>query len=186
VTYFRRISFWVAFACGWLLIASVLSVFATIALSLSFSGYQGVAMGVAIHAVSAAAGFAYARSQARQVDTRGFPVMTKSEASGLHAAANDPAALHGLIEAGADVERRDNWDCTPLFYAVLEGNLESLEALIRAGADVNAIAGEPGCTMLASTPMNLALQCRNLVDWAKYDPIVKCLEEAGASLGRAI
>ena len=100
---------------------------------------------------------------------------------GLHAVANDPFALRGLVAAGADVEARDDWDCTPIFYVILEGNLESLEVLIGAGADVNVVAGEPGCTILASPPLNLALQLRNLMDWSKYDPIVQRLELAGAS-----
>src|SRR5687768_2889725 len=80
----------------------------------------------------------------------------------LHAATENPVALRRLIEAGADIEQRDDLDCTPLFYAVLQGNLESLEVLIQAGANVNAVAGEPGCDILASPPLNLALQCRNL------------------------
>jgi ankyrin repeat protein len=103
----------------------------------------------------------------------------------LHAAVNDPVALRGLIAAGADVEARDDWDCTPLFHAVIAGNLESLDVLIQAGANVNAVAGEPGCTILASPPLNLAMQCRYLMDRVKYDPIVKRLEAAGASLGDA-
>lgn len=101
----------------------------------------------------------------------------------LCSAADDPEALRRLIASGADIEACDEWDCTPLFYAILEGNLDALEVLIQAGANVNAVAGEPGRTILASPPLNLAMQCAHLMDCEKYTPIVKRLEAAGATLG---
>jgi ankyrin repeat protein len=43
-----------------------------------------------------------------------------------------------LIERGADVEAKDKWGRTPLYYACLNDNLECAELLIDAGADVGA------------------------------------------------
>jgi hypothetical protein len=43
-----------------------------------------------------------------------------------------------LIEAGADVNAKDNNGSTPLFFCALKGHVEVARALIEAGADVNA------------------------------------------------
>ena len=43
-----------------------------------------------------------------------------------------------LIEAGADVNAKDNEGLTPLYMCALGGHLEVARALIEAGADVNA------------------------------------------------
>jgi hypothetical protein len=101
----------------------------------------------------------------------------------LHSAIDNPANLRRLVAAGGDIEARDDWDCTPLFHAVLAGNLESVQILIEAGADLNATAGEPGCTILASRPLTLAMELEYLMDHVRYGPIVKRLRAAGASLG---
>lgn len=103
-------------------------------------------------------------------------------ASDIFEVIDDAGALQQLIAAGVDVERRDDQNCTPLFYAVLAGNLISVRLLVEAGADVNAIAGEPGRTILAPTPLSLAMQCRQLMNHEKYDPIAQELVAAGASL----
>jgi len=58
----------------------------------------------------------------------------------LHEAArfNNPKVVCALLEAGADIEKRDDEGRTPLCLAALYGAKEALKALIGAGADVNA------------------------------------------------
>ena len=57
----------------------------------------------------------------------------------LHwAAAEDhPAALHTLIELGADVDERSSAGWSALLYAVRAGKADAVSALLEAGADVN-------------------------------------------------
>lgn len=43
-----------------------------------------------------------------------------------------------LIEAGADVNAKDNYGKTPLLWAAISGSLELAQVLISAGADVHA------------------------------------------------
>ena len=50
----------------------------------------------------------------------------------------NPEVIRVLIEAGADVNERGAFECTPLFSAIYNPNLEVMIALIEAGADVNA------------------------------------------------
>lgn len=77
--YLRTLSFWLSFAFGWFVVACILSVFVGFAGSHAFDGLQAVAIGVAVHLLSAAAGFSYARSRVRRVEPRGFPVVPKSD-----------------------------------------------------------------------------------------------------------
>lgn len=50
--------------------------------------------------------------------------------------------IDALVAGGASVDVRDNRGLTPLLYAARECNLEAMEALILAGADVQAVAEE--------------------------------------------
>jgi hypothetical protein len=75
----RRVSFWIAFACGWFITACVLSVLASLAGSDSLTGIPAVVTGIAIHALSALAGFSYARSMVRRPERKGFPVVPQSD-----------------------------------------------------------------------------------------------------------
>jgi ankyrin repeat protein len=43
-----------------------------------------------------------------------------------------------LLDAGADIEARENIDCSPLYYASQEGRLGAVRALLRRGAAVDA------------------------------------------------
>ena len=49
-----------------------------------------------------------------------------------------PEIIDLLVKGGADVDARDDKGATPLFSAVLFGNLANAERLVTAGADVNA------------------------------------------------
>ncbi|MBV9494080.1 MAG: ankyrin repeat domain-containing protein [Acidobacteria bacterium] len=56
----------------------------------------------------------------------------------LHLAAKHPDAVRLLLEHGADPNLRDTGDrATPLHYAAANGSLESVRALLDAGADVH-------------------------------------------------
>jgi hypothetical protein len=89
-------------------------------------------------------------------------------------------ALLSFLAAGGDADTLDpRWNCTIIFHAVFGGNLQSVEALIKAGANVNHPAQDPASDILAATPTALAVQCRLMMDHGKYDPIVKLLEERG-------
>ena len=53
------------------------------------------------------------------------------------AAENHPAAVHTLVELGADVNERSPAGWSSLLFAARAGNLEAVSALVEAGADVN-------------------------------------------------
>jgi len=66
--------------------------------------------------------------------------------SPLHFAAawaGDPAVISVLVDAGADIAARDEFDHTPLHRAAGEGDVAVVEALLRAGADVDAWTRHP-------------------------------------------
>ncbi len=42
-----------------------------------------------------------------------------------------------LLSAGADVDARDNHDCTPLIYAIVLRTVPVFQLLLQAGADIN-------------------------------------------------
>jgi ankyrin repeat protein len=104
------------------------------------------------------------------------PVYVLQSAIGL----SDVAAVRRLLKEGADLEHPDDDGCTPLFYAVLVGEPSVLRVLLEAGADPNAVAPEPGCTLLADTPLHLAEQCAFLMDKEKYERVVDMLRVYGA------
>ncbi|RSN32654.1 hypothetical protein DMC61_10660 [Amycolatopsis sp. WAC 04169] len=53
----------------------------------------------------------------------------------------DPNRVRQAVEAGADLETRDDRGRTPLLVAVTEDRLEVAEILVKAGADPNALDG---------------------------------------------
>ena len=71
---------------------------------------------------------------------------------------------------------------TLIFHAVIGAQLKVLELLINKGADVNYQISDNYFShdCLAENPLSLALQCRFLMDYEKYDPVVKILEKSGA------
>ena len=64
----------------------------------------------------------------------------------LHLAAsnNQSSAIQVLLDHGADIERRDRHDLTPLLRAMGSGALEAAETLVNRGADVTAEATYSG------------------------------------------
>ena len=66
--------------------------------------------------------------------------------------ANNEIIIKALVENGADVNVRDEYQCTPLHAVASEGSVKVAAALIAMGADVNAISN------LHSTPLhNIAI-----------------------------
>jgi len=63
---------------------------------------------------------------------------------------NDLTRLATLIRAGAGVNVRDAHGETPLMYAAAVGSLESMQALLAAGADVNARTDSKGTALIWS------------------------------------
>lgn len=61
--------------------------------------------------------------------------------TGLFAAASngDAAALEAALRAGGRVDARDGYDRTPLHVAAYAGRHDAMRALVRAGADPNAL-----------------------------------------------
>ena len=83
----------------------------------------------------------------------------------VKAGANDTAIQ--LVHGGADVNEAESNGTTPLHYAVYQGDLPLVEALIDAGADVNTV------NSYGSSPMS---EAATLGDYE----IMKALLEAGA------
>lgn len=83
----------------------------------------------------------------------------------LHVSGEDPSLVKLLIDAGADVNAKNEFEETPLFgIGVVH---ESLELLIKAGADVNVKD--------STAPLIHAV-------WRKNEDIVQTIINAGANL----
>ena len=76
-----------------------------------------------------------------------------------------PELLPLLIQAGANLDTRDNKDGTAVVYASIHGHLESAWILIEAGADVNVRKGR-------TTALGFALE-------HEHTEIVKLLLRSG-------
>ena len=61
--------------------------------------------------------------------------------------------IKDLINAGADVNKADNFGKTPLYTAYFNGKLEVIEVLLKAGADINKV-DEEGITPLYRASIN--------------------------------
>jgi ankyrin repeat protein len=68
-----------------------------------------------------------------------------------------------------------------LFFAILKGNHAMVQLMLEHGANPNYRADEPVASIYSPKPLDLARQARMLMDWEKYDAIVKLLEKFGAT-----
>jgi ankyrin repeat protein len=86
-----------------------------------------------------------------------------------------------LIENGIELNSRCDQGASALFGAILHGNLSIIRLMLGHGADPNLLADEPAATIYCEKPLDLARQASFLMDWEKYDSIVKLLESFGAT-----
>ncbi|PRP83032.1 hypothetical protein PROFUN_09887 [Planoprotostelium fungivorum] len=75
----------------------------------------------------------------------------------LHLAAgfgSHPSLIQGLLDRGADLEKRDSGGATPLFYACREGKADAALTLLHFGADSNTKNSRGTCAihMAVSSP----------------------------------
>jgi hypothetical protein len=56
-----------------------------------------------------------------------------------------------------------------------------VQLMLEHGANPNYRADEPVASIYSAKPLDLARQARMLMDWEKYDAIVKLLEKFGAT-----
>ncbi|GAB0493714.1 hypothetical protein MMPV_004999 [Pyropia vietnamensis] len=70
----------------------------------------------------------------------GPPTLLLADGHPLHswARVGDTVRLSALLAAGADVNARDEWDATPLYYASLCGHVPAVRALLDGGATCDA------------------------------------------------
>jgi len=94
---------------------------------------------------------------------------------------NDISEITDLLESGIDLNYRCDQGTSALFSAILEGNLSIIRLMLEHGADPNLVADEPAASIYTEKPLDLARQARFLMDWDKYDPIVKLLAAFGAT-----
>jgi ankyrin repeat protein len=85
---------------------------------------------------------------------------------------NNTQIVRMLLQAGATVTVRDGEGYTPLHYAVSKGNLEEVQLLLAAGADVNALNYKNH-----KTPLHEAIN-----ENPNAEEILSLLIEAGGSL----
>lgn len=86
------------------------------------------------------------------------------------AAKGDLAQIKFLLEADADVEQKSNKGYTPLYYAASENQKETIDMLLKAGADLNK-KGPSGLSITAEISFfhNLTMTCYLLEKGAKVD-----------------
>ena len=119
------------------------------------------------------------------------------------AAANHADVVEVLIDAGADIEARDNYSHSPLLVASQRGELRVVQMLVRAGAGV-CVTSDEGDTCISLAAVNghtetvRALLCMPEVDvnesdnWSctplhraafdNYSDVVRLLIDAGADV----
>ena len=85
-----------------------------------------------------------------------------------------------LVSGSHDLNTLCDQGASVIYGAILRGNLPMVQLLLEKGANPNLVAREPAASIYAERPLDLARQCRFLLDWDKYDPIVQLLKQFGA------
>jgi ankyrin repeat protein len=89
---------------------------------------------------------------------------------------SDAARLRAAIAAGADLSSLDQLGVTPLYYAITRGNIEIVEALLEAGADIEMPpdSADPSLTPLrfaeefwGLTEIGQLLRARGAKEWGQ-------------------
>ena len=86
-----------------------------------------------------------------------------------------------LVRSGLDLNVLCDQGASPLYSAILSGDMSLVQLMLERGADPNFLAGEPAASIYTEKPLVLAMQARFLLEWDKYHPIVKLLEKYGAT-----
>jgi hypothetical protein len=96
-------------------------------------------------------------------------------------AENDFVEAQRLVQAGIDLNTPCDQGASALYAAILSGDVSLVRMMLEHGADPNFLAVEPAASIYTEKPLELAMQARFVMDWDKYHPIVKLLEEYGAT-----
>ena len=86
-----------------------------------------------------------------------------------------------LTRTGIDLNAPCDHGASVLFPAILSGDVSLVRLMLEQGADPNFVAEEPGATIYAEKPLELAKQARFLLDREKYQPIAELLNQFGAT-----
>ncbi len=86
-----------------------------------------------------------------------------------------------LVASGLDINAPCAEGASALYPAILSGDMSLVRMMLEHNADPNFLADEPAATIYTEKPIDLAMQARFLMDWDRYNPIVKLLEEFGAT-----
>ena len=86
-----------------------------------------------------------------------------------------------LAQGDVNLNAPADQGASALYSAILSGDVSLVQLMLERGADPNFLAGEPAASIYTDKPLELAMQARFLMDWDKYHPIVKLLEEYGAT-----
>ena len=86
-----------------------------------------------------------------------------------------------LIRSGLDLNVPCDQGASALYPAILSGDVSLVRLMLERGSDPSQVVDEPAATIYTEKPLDLAKQARFLMGWDKYDPIVKLLEEFGAT-----
>jgi ankyrin repeat protein len=87
---------------------------------------------------------------------------------------SDAARLRTAVAGGADLNSLDHLGVTPLYYAITRGDIEMVEALLEAGADIElpTDSDDPSLTPLrfaeefwGLTEIGQLLRARGAKDW---------------------
>ena len=85
---------------------------------------------------------------------------------GLHVVYKWPEGARALVDAGADVNARDDYESTPLHLAAESEDVEVMRVLLDAGADVRAVDGD------RDTPLHIACGISSRIT----DDAARCIE----------
>lgn len=96
---------------------------------------------------------------------------TAKDYSPLHGAAlgESVSCVELLIQHGAKIDEVDNQGRTPLFLAVLKGNLPIIDSLLRNGANVNFRENKKGLPIIAVAVIRNDVQCLQRLLLASVD-----------------
>ena len=100
-------------------------------------------------------------NQFKNKETALMAVMKKKEC--MSAKSKEHSCVTMLIKAGADVNATNLDNMTPLVYATMMGNPNTVHALLEAGADINAVTGDGKSALMCAAENHHCLIVEYLV-----------------------